>query len=74
MGFFDKLFGRTKDVAEDVGQKDESEYGGEAYDKTKDVADDVGQKAEETFDAAKDKVTGDKGQQQQPPQQPPQQP
>ncbi len=40
MGFFDKLFGRSKDVAEDVGQKTE-EYGGKAVDATKDVGDDV---------------------------------
>ncbi len=72
MGFFDKLFGRSKDVAEDVGQKAE-EYGGEAYDKAKDAAGDVGQKAEETYDAAKDKIGGGEGKAPETPQ-PPQNP
>ena len=72
MGFFDRLFGRGKDVAEDVGQKAD-QYG----DKAMDVAKDVGDKAEETFDTAKDKVTGgerETPQTPQTPQQPPQQP
>jgi hypothetical protein len=73
MGFFDKLFGRGKDVAEDVGQKTE-EYGEKAMDTAGDAAKDVGEKAEEGYDAAKDKVTGgDEGQTREPPP-PPQQP
>jgi hypothetical protein len=70
MGFFDRLFGRGKDVAEDVGQKAE-EYGDKAMDTPKDV----GQTAEEAFDTAKEKVTGGEGETpQQPPERPPQQP
>ena len=42
MGFLDKLLGRGKEAAQDVG----------------DAADDVGQKAEDVFDDAKDRVTG----------------
>ena len=74
MGFFDKLFGRGKDVAEDVGQKTE-EYGDKGMDaakdaggEAKDVASDVGEKAEDAYDTAKDKVTGgDEGQTREPP-------
>jgi hypothetical protein len=66
MGFFDKLFGRGKEAAEDVGQKAE-EYGDNAID----TARDVGDKAEEEFDTAKEKVTGSE---RETPQQPPQQP
>jgi hypothetical protein len=61
MGFFDRLFGRGKEAAEDVGQK----------------AEEYGDKAEDAFDTAKDKVTGSERetpQTPQTPQQPPQQP
>jgi hypothetical protein len=43
MGFLDKLLGRGKEAAQDVG----------------DVAKDVGDKAEEGFDEAKSRVTGE---------------
>jgi hypothetical protein len=51
MGFFDRLFGRGKDVAEDVGQE-----------------------GEEAFDTARDKVTGDGGEETPPAPEPPQAP
>lgn len=52
MGFLDKLLGRGKDAAQDVGDKAQ-----DLGEKTKDVASDAGDKAKDTFDDAKSHVS-----------------
>jgi hypothetical protein len=54
MGFLDKLLGRGKDAAQDVGDKAQ-----DVGEKTKDVASDAGDKAKEGFDDAKSHVSGE---------------
>ena len=54
MGFLDKLLGRGKEAAQDVG-----DAGKDVGSKGMDAADDVGQKAEDVFGEGKDRVTGE---------------
>ena len=54
MGFLDKLLGRGKDAAQDVG-----DAGKGVGDKAMDAAEDVGAKAEDVFDETKSRVTDD---------------
>jgi gas vesicle protein len=57
MGFLDRLFGRTKETADDIADEaapavdKAQDAAGEAWEKAKDTADDVG-------DAAKDRLGG----------------
>ena len=65
MGFLDKLLGRGKEAAQDVG-----DAGKDVGSKAMDATDDVGQKAEDAFGEAKDRVTGDERNERRPRSQP----
>lgn len=64
MGFLDKLLGRTKETAGDVGEKaapvvdKAQDAAGQAWDETKDGADDAKDKVGDVAGEAKDAVSG----------------